>query len=154
VENKIANQAYRTYPVTSSTARVQELSNPEEAKAKLASTLAVFCKQAHSIGSGGTFDLGGVGSTGVGSAGGGNEYLAAMENVRDLEAFAAVVYSSNFEFEEPDVAELGEAGAIEGPTRAIGGDTITLDLEAEKEAGGQTGFEQAWSNAVKTVEKA
>lgn len=44
--------------------------------------MAAITKQAHAIGNGVP-----------------NEYVQAMEEVRELEAFAAVVYSSNFEFE-------------------------------------------------------
>ncbi|PGH08579.1 peroxin-3 [Blastomyces parvus] len=51
-------------------------------KAKLATILAVIARQAHAIGNGTEPP---------------NEYLTAMEQgVRELEAFAAVVYSSNF----------------------------------------------------------
>lgn len=60
---------------------------PSGPKAKLATVLAVMTREAHSIGNGTTPP---------------NEYLVAMENgVRELEAFAAVVYSSNFDFEMP-----------------------------------------------------
>ena len=60
----------------------QEIPDPAQAKAKLATILAVITRQAHAIGNGVP-----------------NEYVQAMEGVRELEAFAAVVYSSNFEFE-------------------------------------------------------
>ena len=56
--------------------------DPSQAKTKLANILAVMTRQAHSIGNGVP-----------------NEYVQAMEGVRELEAFAAVIYSSNFEFE-------------------------------------------------------
>jgi peroxin-3 len=116
VDSKIAVLAYKIPPTSASPARVQELiggNAASEAKAKLANTLAVFCRQAHVIGGGG----------------GVNEYLGAMESVRDLEAFAAVVYSSNFEFEAPDFASttattsaerVNEAGAAEGTGRKAG----------------------------------
>ena len=88
VDNKLATMAFKIPPVSESTARVQEIvGGPEDQKCKVANTLAIFCRQAHAIGSGTT-----------------NEYLAAMEEVRELEAFAAVVYSSNFEFEAPEAA--------------------------------------------------
>lgn len=58
--------------------------NPER-KTKLANLLAVMTRQAHVIGNG---------------AHPPNEYLVAMDqNVRELEAFSAVVYSSNFDLE-------------------------------------------------------
>lgn len=53
-----------------------------EVKTKLANVLAVMARQAHVIGNG---------------ANPPNEYLSSMDQgVRELEAFAAVVYSSNF----------------------------------------------------------
>ncbi|KAJ5609669.1 hypothetical protein N7528_010236 [Penicillium herquei] len=56
-----------------------------ERKTKLANLLAVMARQAHVIGHGPM---------------GPNEYLEAMDkNVRELEAFSAVIYSSNFDLE-------------------------------------------------------
>lgn len=90
IDTKIATLAYKIPPPSASGARVVEIVGPgTDVKAKVASTLATFSRQAHSIGSGDN-----------------NEYLTAMEKVRDLEAFAAVVYSSNFEFEAPEQAGL------------------------------------------------
>lgn len=86
VDNKISQLSYKIPPISESHARVQEIVG-SDAKAKVANSLAIFCRQAHSIGSGAN-----------------NEYLASIEQVRDLEAFAAVVYSSNFEFESPEGA--------------------------------------------------
>jgi peroxin-3 len=97
IDTKIAALAYKIPPPSASGARVVEIVGPgSDVKAKVASTLATFSRQAHSIGSGGN-----------------NEYLAAMESVRDLEAFAAVVYSSNFEFETPEAAGLGMGSSWE-----------------------------------------
>lgn len=61
------------------------LDEPVEAaqpKTKLATILAAMMRQAHVIGSGVP-----------------NEYVQALDEVRDLEAFAAVVYSSRFELD-------------------------------------------------------
>ncbi|KAI9847791.1 MAG: peroxin [Sclerophora amabilis] len=67
-------------------ARIQEVqatNHPSPAtKMKVATILAVLTRQAHAIGNGLP-----------------NEYLQAMETVQELGAFAAVVYSSNFEIE-------------------------------------------------------
>ncbi len=98
IDNKLATLAFKIPPTSESTARVQEIvGDLEDRTCKVANTLATFCRQAHSIGSGSA-----------------NEYLAAMEEVRDLEAFAAVVYSSNFEFEAPEVdyVSAGVNGAV------------------------------------------
>lgn len=142
IDNKIATLSYHLPPVSASTARVVELTDPQSAKTKVANTLAVFCRQAHAIGSGAE-----------------NEYLAAMENVRDLEAFAAVVYSSNFDFEPPEAGSKS-SGAAE--TRPTTGRTSAEDVEAassplggdvsiveRKEGGGGGGeFEAAWGKAL------
>lgn len=113
-------------------ARVIDVTDEPSAtpSAKLATILATFTKQAPGIWKGGDEAIAAVGSAanaqGPGSlmAGGGlgeaNEYLAAVEGVRDLEAFAAVVYSSNFEFEGVGSGEAAGAGA--GPsTGGLGG---------------------------------
>lgn len=136
IDNKIAALSYKIPPTSASTARVQEIVGAD-AKAKVANSLAVFCRQAHSIGSGMS-----------------NEYLAAMENVRDLEAFAAVVYSSNFEFETPEASagDLGvdrskfsrpsTAGAADKSSDSEGADGETTFVNAE------SGFESAWGKAL------
>lgn len=91
VDTKCANEAFNTphsVPETvpqsfDSMATVVPASS--ERKTKLANLLAVLARQAHVIGNG-THPP--------------NEYLVAMDqNVRELEAFSAVIYSSNFELE-------------------------------------------------------
>ncbi|KAF2651138.1 Peroxin-3 [Lophiostoma macrostomum CBS 122681] len=139
VDTKIAQLSYKIPPTSASTARVQEIVNPADAKAKVANSLAVFCRQAHAIGTGAN-----------------NEYLTAIESVRDLEAFAAVVYSSNFEFETP------EAGSLSRPTTATGLDSAADSLRTsvvgglesgtaslrQSWAGADSGFESAWGKAL------
>lgn len=139
IDTKIAQLSYKIPPTSASTVRVQEIVNPSEAKAKVANSLAIFCRQAHAIGSGAN-----------------NEYLSAIESVRDLEAFAAVVYSSNFEFETP------EATSSSRPTTAAGinsaAETARTSLVQEVEsgtasvreswAGTESGFESAWGKAL------
>ncbi len=109
--------------------------------AKVANSLAVFCRQAHNIG-----------------AGANNEYLDKMEQVRELEAFAAVVYSSNFEFESPAagpaVAQgVGAAAAKDGPVENEK-EKVVEGLKELKESIGEevekveNGFESAWDKAV------
>ncbi|KAI1412910.1 Peroxin-3 [Hypoxylon sp. FL1857] len=66
--------------------------------------LSVLTRQAHAIGNGMP-----------------NEYLQEMEKVRDLEAFAAVVYSSNWENEIQDSSE-GFAAAVAASRAAGAGD--------------------------------
>lgn len=68
-----------------SIATVVPLAANSDRKTKLANLLAVMTRQTHVIGNG---------------AHPPNEYLVAMDqNVRELEAFSAVVYSSNFDLE-------------------------------------------------------
>ncbi|KAH7378476.1 Peroxin-3 [Phaeosphaeria sp. MPI-PUGE-AT-0046c] len=121
VDNKISLLSYKIPLVSESSARVQEIVG-SDVKAKVANSLAVFCRQAHSIGSGAN-----------------NEYLAAIEQVRDLEAFAAVVYSSNFEYESPQgaaVPSTSRPGTAEGqPAKP----TITSAEDS---------FESAWGKAL------
>jgi peroxin-3 len=152
IDTKIATLAYKIPPPSASGARVVEIVGPgTDVKAKVASTLATFSRQAHSIGSGGN-----------------NEYLTTMEGVRDLEAFAAVVYSSNFEFEAPEAAatlsaSLGEHNSTSstlggtstaGPTphpsailkandpeEPVGGEASLIDA-------GEVDLEKAWGKAL------
>jgi len=142
IDTKVATFAYKIPPTSASTARVQEIVGLD-AKAKVANTLPVFCRQAHSIGSGGT-----------------NEYLAAMEGVRDLQAFAAVVYSSNFEFEAPEPAAAGgEQIEVSRPGTAGTEAEAAVDAEAPEPeqsgpgvdaslVGAESGFETAWGKAL------
>lgn len=85
VDMKLRSEAYKLVPLTPTPApesRITEVTDPDPAtaSAKLATTLAVMTREAHKIG-------GGVP----------NEYVQAIEAVSELEAFAAVIYSSNFE---------------------------------------------------------
>lgn len=93
IDTKLSAQSFKIPPISDSPSRTHELvGTADDQKCRFANTLAVFTRQAHAIGSGAT-----------------NEYLAAMEGVRDLEAFAAVVYSSNFEYEAPEAASATPA---------------------------------------------
>jgi peroxin-3 len=149
IDNKIAHLAYKVPQTSASLSRIQEIVGTD-AKAKIANTLAVFCRQAHNIG----------------SSNEGNEYLAAMSNVRDLEAFAAVVYSSNFEYEAPDfstapsgipeqASSSSRLGTSTLPTpagsgigRAIDDDPLPPGLEGEASLIGGMDLEKAWQEAV------
>lgn len=73
--------------------------------------LSVLTRQAHAIGNGMP-----------------NEYLQEMEKVRDLEAFAAVVYSSNWENEIQDSSE--------GFAAAVAASRATKGEEEERSGGG------------------
>lgn len=131
VDVKISQLSYKIPPISDSQARVQEIVG-SDVKAKVANSLAVFCRQAHSIGTGAN-----------------NEYLSAIEQVRDLEAFAAVVYSSNFEFESPDgvAVALSRPGTAHGQPAAIQVTTAEANQPSPAPAI-DSDFESAWGKAL------
>ncbi|KAI1805779.1 Peroxin-3 [Daldinia bambusicola] len=114
--------------------------------------LSVLTRQAHAIGNGMP-----------------NEYLQEMEQVRDLEAFAAVVYSSNWENEIQDSENLAAARAAEEATSSssnlqvpegstvgrfsevstLGGESMVM-VEPSQSQFSQTpsSFETAWERAM------
>ncbi|CZR59153.1 related to PEX3-peroxisomal assembly protein-peroxin [Phialocephala subalpina] len=144
VDQKIAQQVYKI-PLTSD---VPDLNAPRITEivdvkpVKLPIVLALLTRQAHSIGNGVP-----------------NEYLQAMEQVRDLEAFAAVVYSSNWENE---ISPMTEESAVLVPKETVVSDITGLIIPAEASEAGQESiidvgtastFESAWGKAVDTTEK-
>ncbi|KAH8434645.1 peroxisomal biogenesis factor 3 [Aspergillus melleus] len=126
-----------------SVATVVPVADSSEPKTKLANVLAVMARQAHVIGNGTTPP---------------NLYLAAMEqNVRELEAFAAVIYSSNFDFEL-----LGPESKIHPIEKEISGsDTVFIERDdaspitgveileesSTVQVGEDSTFETAWGKA-------
>ncbi|QIW99851.1 hypothetical protein AMS68_005369 [Peltaster fructicola] len=97
VDTRIASEAFKAI-IPTGEARISEVL---DTKCKLAHILPVFCRQAHVIVSGGE-EL----AAGVDGRPSTNEYLVLMDRVHDLEAFAAVIYSSNFEYEVVDSPQL------------------------------------------------
>lgn len=148
----------RIEEVDSDEARVP-LSKIEKAKAttcKLATTLAVLTRQANVIGSSGNLDsfmasaapldIPGM-PTGPGtSLKNANEYLAVIDAERSLEAFAAVVYSSNFELEGVDALEKSHQAGEKVPDA---GDISGSFVDAGKDMQGS--LESAWGKAVAGV---
>jgi peroxin-3 len=135
VDQKISQQSFNIPPtsdtIDSDVARVQEI--VEARPVKLPIVLATLTRQAHIIGNGVP-----------------NEYLQAMEQVRDLEAFAAVVYSSNWETEIAPMREDNEGRDLKSKEAAtediiLGGDSV-IDI------GPTRTFESIWGKAVETVE--
>lgn len=136
VDTKCANEAFQTDSAATtvpqsfdSMATVVPAST--ERKTKLANLLAVLARQAHVIGNG-THPP--------------NEYLVAMDqNVRELEAFSAVIYSSNFELEllgasKSAVAEVGDSADFEPVSSSF------ADVMVEKEP--QTPLSQKIAQSV------
>ncbi|EEP79535.1 conserved hypothetical protein [Uncinocarpus reesii 1704] len=134
----------------SSAATIVPVADSPAPKAKLASILAVISRQAHVIGNGISPP---------------NEYLSIMEReVRELEAFAAVIYSSNFDI-HPSVSLLeteavsvnpsadvedppgGEASIIEMPASVTNLDQKETAIRSV-ETGDESGFENVWGKAV------
>lgn len=108
-------------------------------RAKLASILAVMTRQAHVIGNGVP-----------------NEYVQVLDEVRDLEAFAAVVYSSHFELEALRAnATMGDTEYIPSP-RGGYRDTAESDKSGDERKSGAVGqstgaFESVWNRVVASV---
>lgn len=120
VDERIATEAFGAAP---STARIAEVTDN---KCKVAHILPVFCRQAHTmvVGSGELDALAGVAAQETL----GNEYLAAMDRVGDLEGFAAVIYSSNFEYEVDEQSGAARAAPAQKPS--------TLDMPTPDEVEG------------------
>jgi peroxin-3 len=102
--------------------------------------LSVLTRQAHVIGDGMP-----------------NEYLQKMETVRDLEAFAAVVYSSNWEQEIRTDDDLMASAVDLGAPQTSGivtqtqAQTQTQSTQGESSmvvVDPQGGFESAWGRAM------
>ena len=103
IDTKVRSEAYKLAPLTSSPLPeigVAEVTDPDPltASTKLATILAVMSREAHKIANGVP-----------------NEYVQTIEAVSELEAFAAVVYSSNFEVEtrSDGIARSGKDGKKE-----------------------------------------
>lgn len=169
VDRKLRSEAYKLAPLTPTPIpepRITEVRDPDPltASAKLATILAVITREAHKIGNGVP-----------------NEYVQAIEAVSELKAFAAVVYSSNFETEAgvetnstPDATASGgrdeKAGGGKGGEDENGSGSMSA-AEVEEVVrvgkGGGTmdratgvidaawgGFENVWSKVIGSGESA
>lgn len=154
IEEKCAKTVFKTPPPTtssepataaalSSTATIVPPPSPLP-KAKLATILALITREAHVIGSGTSSPP--------------NEYLSIMEqNVRELEAFAAVVYSSNFQLE---LLQSGDDASSppSGPKSSTALHSVppknntaaSSPLREDLPAGEDSAFEEVWGKAVET----
>lgn len=152
IEDKCAKIVFKS-PPTSEPATAAALSSaativptPSPPKAKLATILALITREAHVIGNGTSSP---------------NEYLSVMEqNVRDLEAFAAVVYSSNFQLE---LLHSGDASSPSAQMNTVKSSTALQsdpNTSSPKEAlekqpaGEDSAFEEVWGKAVENSESA
>lgn len=135
--------------------RIVEIS---DRKVKLAQTLAIFCRQAHAIAAG----SGDVDEISAAEGGTVNEYLTAIDQVKDLEAFAAVIYSSNFEFEtiepekssppkdqqEQDIKSSPIAEAVVLPVVQTEPGTRGQALEDNEIEASSSSFEHVWEKVL------
>ncbi|KAI5249471.1 hypothetical protein E4T43_00850 [Aureobasidium subglaciale] len=130
IDYRVATEAFKiSPPAPDSMSRITEISDK---KCKFAQTLAVFCRQAHIIAAGSSEPDDLVVAESAGSQV--NEYLAAIDQVKDLEAFAAVIYSSNFEFEAAEKQQL-EVNAAAPIVPAVGlAPTSPQDSDAPAQA--------------------
>jgi peroxin-3 len=136
VDQKISQQSFKVPP----TSDIADLNSPQAQEVvdarpvKLPIVLATLTRQAHKIGNGVP-----------------NEYLQAMEQVRDLEAFAAVVYSSNWETEIAPMREENDGKDTKGKEVASG--DIMLGGDSVIDVGPVSKFESAWGKAIETAER-
>ena len=138
-DQKLRTEAYKIQPLRSEpVARITDVSDddPVSTSVKLATILAVMTREAHKIGNGVP-----------------NDYVQALESVGDLEAFAAVVYSSNFGFEantnsataltaeEPGIELIlkPEDSSVQSPSNGI------VDKAASVVDAAWAGFESVWA---------
>ncbi|KAK3676540.1 peroxin [Recurvomyces mirabilis] len=106
VDYRIATESFNVTGPTAPGTDQPRVTEITENKCKLAHILPVFCKQAYLMAAGsGDLEMSSI----VAPEGPGNEYLAAIDGVHELDAFAAVIYSSNFE------AELEERETVAAP---------------------------------------
>ena len=156
-DKKLRSEAYKLPPLTLeplTSERITEITDtdPAAASVKLPIILAVMVREAHNIGRGVP-----------------NEYVQAMESVSELEGFAAVVYSSNFEFEAgvgaangSDIAEskgdddaVAEETSLESPaaveaeeTTRVGKGAGILDRATGVVDAAWGGFESVWGRVT------
>jgi peroxin-3 len=170
VDTKCANEAFKASPVPEAAPQSFDSmatvvpSSTAERKTKLANLLAVLARQAHVIGNGSHAP---------------NEYLAAMDqNVRELEAFSAVIYSSNFDLELPSASKAAADAEIEQEFGSSSYAAVMVEKETEvssdlgqsapilldndegisitgaqkgqesEDTPGESAFERAWGKAV------
>ncbi|KAK2064250.1 peroxin-3 [Colletotrichum caudatum] len=134
VDKKLASAAFGKPDLAQSEPRTSQV-------VLLPKILSVLTRQAHIIGNGMP-----------------NEYLQEMEQVRDLEGFAAVVYSSNWENEIHDdeggiMASAVDVRASQGATNIPSqtqGSTQGTGEESVVMVNPAASFESAWGRAVDT----
>lgn len=133
VDKKLASEAFE-FPQPSQQGLL--ISDNAELKSSrvilLPKILSVLTRQAHVVGNGMP-----------------NEYLQDMEQVRDLEAFAAVVYSSNWENEVRDDGLMDSAIHVQPPsTETPPENTKSVEESAVLVDNSPSDLESAWARAM------
>jgi peroxin-3 len=172
VDYHIAMEAFNAsgLPAPGTSGVEQRVTEISDKKCKLAHLLPIFCKQAHVIaaGSGELEPMAEV----AGQQQIRNEYVAAMDQVAELGAFAAVIYSSNFEYEIPDsqntsasqseqhqspqirasvpgsTAQVAEAEPENITSSTLRGNVVDIPSDTTGEGVAQSGLEAAWKRAL------
>lgn len=132
LNKKLLQGAFDRQPMSAS---IPEFEEEQVAKVVLLpKILSVLTRQAHVIGNGMP-----------------NEYLQEMESVKDLEAFAAVVYSSNWENEiqpDDDFISIEKRDSIT-PLDSIRQSQVSESVVmVDRDQPSQFSFESAWSKAT------
>ncbi|PNS15546.1 Peroxisomal bioproteinsis factor 3 [Sphaceloma murrayae] len=144
IDARVAVEAFKLPRPTNVIDPETRITEITDRKVKLAQTLAVFCRQAHVIAAG-SGDMEEISAAEGGSV---NEYLAEIDKIKDLEAFAAVIYSSNFEFES--IQEEQRRLREQQSKQALRDNEVVEELprvEGQHPVAGE-GFEVAWSKAL------
>lgn len=119
VDYRIATESFKVSAPGAEQPRIEEVTDGDAGptKCKLAHILPVFCRQAHAIAAGSGEIETGLDAFSTPNGTFGNEYLQAMDQVQDLRGFAAVIYSSNFEYEvaESGVSQQAEDFGVSAP---------------------------------------
>lgn len=134
-DRKIRSEAYKLPPLRGEgEVQTEDIMDhdPATASVKLASILAVLTREAHNIG-------GGVP----------NEYVHALEGVNDLEAFAAVIYSSDLHNEASNITPSSTSGMQPIEKAGYLGRSNTFVKQAAKTTeAAWANMETAWVNLV------
>ena len=162
VEDKVAKEAFKILPQVERGDEILpggswlQTETARQTSCRLATILAVVTRQARVIGSGGNlstmmasstsfaWEAPGLPATAAQPLKEANEYLAAIESVRDVEAFAAVIYSSNFELEDL------EDGSDDDGTKVARGPNLGEGEKSLADVGGDVegSLESAWNRAA------
>ncbi|KAI6785764.1 Peroxisomal biogenesis factor-like protein [Emericellopsis cladophorae] len=132
VDKKLANEAFEFPAPNEGGILVTDNSELKHTQhILLPKILSVLTRQAHVIGNGVP-----------------NEYLQDMEKVRDLEAFAAVVYSSNWQNEVREEGLMDSAVYVEKPSETTLDKSTQDDPSVALADSQQSGLECAWERAM------